>query len=106
MPFKIGPLELVLMAPMALVGLAVYFLPAIFAVFRRHANALAIFLIDLLLGWTVLGWIGALVWALATPGAAPATVANGSALEIARERYARGEISSNEFNDIKQNLGS
>ncbi len=106
MPFKIGPLELVLMTPMVLVGLAVYFLPTIFAVFRHHANALAIFLIDLLLGWTVVGWIGALVWTLATPAAAPATVASGNALDIARQRYAQGEISLNEFNDIKQNLGS
>jgi Superinfection immunity protein len=31
---------------------------------RHHRNAAAIFLINLLLGWTVLGWIAALVWSV------------------------------------------
>ena len=45
-------------------GLAVYFLPAVVAGLRRHRKALAIFALDLLLGWTLVGWIAALVWAL------------------------------------------
>jgi hypothetical protein len=40
-----------------------YFFPAIIAAFRKHHNLLAIFLLNLFLGWTFLGWIGALVWA-------------------------------------------
>ena len=40
-----------------------YFFPAIIAAFRRHHNLLAIFLLNLFLGWSGLGWIGALVWA-------------------------------------------
>jgi hypothetical protein len=43
--------------------LAGYFFPTIIAAFRGHHNALAIFLLNLLLGWSGLGWIGALVWA-------------------------------------------
>ena len=43
--------------------LAVYFLPTIVAVARGHHNAFAIFLLNLLLGWTGLAWILALVWA-------------------------------------------
>jgi Superinfection immunity protein len=38
-----------------------YFLPSIVGKSRR--NALAIFLLNLLLGWTLLGWVVALVWA-------------------------------------------
>jgi len=41
-----------------------YFLPAIIAVCRRHISAGPIFLFNLLLGWTVLGWILALVWSI------------------------------------------
>lgn len=41
-----------------------YFLPAIIAALRHHHNALAIFALDLLAGWSVIGWIVALVWAL------------------------------------------
>jgi hypothetical protein len=40
-----------------------YFLPFIIAMARDHRQKLAIFVLNLLLGWTVLGWIGALVWA-------------------------------------------
>lgn len=39
-----------------------YFLPAIIALVRGHHNGFAIFLTTLLLGWTVIGWIVALIW--------------------------------------------
>lgn len=40
-----------------------YFLPVIVAAHRGHHQLLAIGALDLLLGWTVLGWVGAMVWA-------------------------------------------
>lgn len=40
-----------------------YFLPWIVATFRHHNNRSAIAALNLFLGWTVLGWIGAFVWA-------------------------------------------
>jgi Superinfection immunity protein len=46
-----------------IISLVIYFLPAIVARARKHRNDLAIFMLNLLLGWTVLGWIGALIWA-------------------------------------------
>jgi hypothetical protein len=42
--------------------LAAYFLPVVIALGRQHRNALAIFMLNLFLGWTGLGWIFALVW--------------------------------------------
>jgi hypothetical protein len=42
--------------------LAVYFLPSIIG--RNKRNATAICMLNLLLGWTVIGWVVALVWAL------------------------------------------
>lgn len=45
-----------------LMGVAVYFLPT-FIGFRKQ-NGGAIFALNLLLGWTVLGWVAALVWAM------------------------------------------
>lgn len=41
-----------------------YMLPTI--VGRKHRNANAIFLLNLLLGWTAIGWIVALIWASTT----------------------------------------
>ena len=49
------------------VGLPLYFLPAIFATFRKHPNAVAITALDLLAGWTLVGWVAALVWSLTGP---------------------------------------
>ena len=42
---------------------AVYFLPAIVAGARRARNFAAIFLLNLLFGWTGIGWFGTLIWA-------------------------------------------
>jgi Superinfection immunity protein len=47
-------------------GILAYFIPGIIAGIRRHPKAIAIFLVNLLLGWSGLGWIFALVWALRT----------------------------------------
>ena len=41
--------------------LCVYFLPALIAALRRHHNQNAIFLTNLFFGWTVIGWVVALI---------------------------------------------
>ncbi len=46
-----------------LCAIVLYFLPAIVATNRKHHNAGAILALDLLLGWSGLGWIIAFVWA-------------------------------------------
>ncbi|MCJ2067055.1 TonB family protein [Methylobacterium sp. J-088] len=48
---------------LSIVGLIVYFIPAIVAYTRANRQSKAIFILNLLLGWTALGWIAALVWA-------------------------------------------
>src|SRR5271166_2340999 len=45
-------------------GIVAYFIPGIVAVTRRHRKATFILLVNLFFGWSVLGWIFALVWAL------------------------------------------
>jgi tetratricopeptide (TPR) repeat protein len=44
--------------------LVLYFLPTILSLILRRRNTLAIFAMNLLLGWTLVGWVVALVWAL------------------------------------------
>jgi hypothetical protein len=41
-----------------------YFAPAIVAFARSKNNAVAILVLNFLLGWTLLGWVISLVWAL------------------------------------------
>ncbi|MBT6188056.1 MAG: superinfection immunity protein [Candidatus Marinimicrobia bacterium] len=43
--------------------LVLYFLPTIKAWDRDNKNRMAIFVLNLLLGWTFIGWVVALVWA-------------------------------------------
>jgi hypothetical protein len=44
-------------------GTFMYFLPSIIALARSRRDTLAIFLLNLFLGWSVIGWIVALIWA-------------------------------------------
>ncbi len=41
----------------------VYLMPYLIADLREHHNKGAIFVLNLLLGWTAIGWVIALVWA-------------------------------------------
>ena len=41
-----------------------YFLSSFIAMLRNHKNKLAILLMNIFLGWTFLGWISALIWAV------------------------------------------
>jgi hypothetical protein len=47
---------------MLIVAVLLYFLPTVVALIRGHLSALAIFLLNLFLGWTLIGWVIALIW--------------------------------------------
>ena len=40
-----------------------YFIPTIIALIRKHRDVMAIFILNLFLGWSLIGWIISLVWA-------------------------------------------
>jgi hypothetical protein len=44
--------------------LFLYFLPSFVAVKRKKKNVGAILALNFFLGWTFIGWVGSLVWAL------------------------------------------
>ena len=44
-------------------GLIIYFVPTIVAMMANRTNTTAICLLNIFLGWTLIGWVGALVWA-------------------------------------------
>ncbi len=45
------------------VGLAVYFLPTIIGFKKQQPNKTSIFCLNLFLGWSLIAWVIALVWA-------------------------------------------
>ena len=109
-----------LIAGLVILAICVFFylLPGIVASNRKHPQAGAIWVLTLCLGWTLVGWVVALVWAstnsqrvvlerpafAATPPPAPAP--RSAAEEI--EQFARlknsGVISAEEFEAKKRQL--
>jgi len=59
-------MELVLVL-FAVLGIAVYFFPALVAFHGGKRNRGAILVLNLFLGWTLLGWVGSLIWAMVAP---------------------------------------
>lgn len=49
----------------ALAALFVYLIPSMIAFRSRHPQRVAIFFVNLLLGVTILGYVGAILWATA-----------------------------------------
>jgi len=47
-----------------LIAFTFYMVPTIVAMLRDHPNMLAIFIVNLLLGWLFVGWIVAMVWSV------------------------------------------
>lgn len=45
------------------IGFVLYFLPTIIAAIKSKRDTVAILLLNLFLGWSVIGWFVALVWA-------------------------------------------
>jgi hypothetical protein len=41
-----------------------YFLPTIIAIIRRSSSTGGIFMLNFFLGWTFIGWIASLIWAI------------------------------------------
>jgi hypothetical protein len=66
-------MNLLIMLIFALFLFGVYFVPTIIAVARRRHNTLAIFILNFFLGWSLVGWVIALVWSVssAMPPAEP-----------------------------------
>lgn len=68
-PFDALPhIALVLIGLMVLL---IYIYPTVAAIDHHHPQRWAIGLLNLLLGWTFLGWVAALVWAYYTPQSPP-----------------------------------
>jgi hypothetical protein len=67
------------MVAVTLLVVLAYFLPSLVAVARSHQSSLEIVTCNLLLGWTVLGWIAAFIWSL--------TAARWEATVVVGERF-------------------
>ena len=65
----------------SLLGFIIYFIPTIIVCCNRHRNTAGIILINVLLGWTGIGWLVALIWSVVSPTVqtvAPVIIYNNS----------------------------
>ena len=58
---NVNPYLLVLLG---VIGFFIHFLPSLIAFNNRHKRGMAIFLLNVLFGWTGVVWIVLLIWAL------------------------------------------
>ena len=96
-----------------LIAVVIYFLPAFNASSRKHPNTSSIFLLNLFLGWTLIGWVAALVWSASAidkpeqsrgePIGTP-EVNKYEALEKLVSMKERGYITEDEFKAEKAKL--
>ena len=57
--------HLIFIGVFALPVFAVYFVPSIVAAARKHNQLGLVILVNVLTGWSGIGWIGTLIWAIA-----------------------------------------
>jgi len=50
---------------MEILFITIYFAPALVAFWRDHPNYYSILIVNLLIGWTIIGWFITLAWAFA-----------------------------------------
>ena len=65
MPDRFGGLFLFII--FSVVIIFIYFIPSIVARNRRHAQISAIFWLNFFTGWSFVGWVASLIWALTNP---------------------------------------
>ena len=92
-----------------------YFLPWIIAILRNHHNRQAIVVTNLLLGWTLIGWLACLIWSFTNRSSEKTIIENklssedasiADELEKLLSLKNNGVISEEEFNNQKEKLFS
>jgi hypothetical protein len=65
------------------IGSLLYFLPTIVGFVRKRHNVLSIFLVNFFLGWSLIGWIVAMAWALSSsmPGQQQIIIQNNQVVD-------------------------
>lgn len=75
--------------PLVIIFLVIYFLPTIYG--YDHRNSTSIFILNLFLGWTLIGWVIALIWAFS----------NDKKVVVVRESINQESSFSDEIRKLK-----
>lgn len=83
---------------------AVYFLPSIIG--YKHRNANSICLLNLFLGWTLIGWVVAMIWAVSAERKESVVInydkSKTEQIKELKELFEDGTITKEEFENEKK----
>ena len=83
-------MEVIVAILIIIFSIILFLLPIIIAISRNHPNKVAIILINVLVGWTGIGWLIALIWSvLAIPS------------ERSEFRYSRSDKDRDDYRDMR-----
>lgn len=94
----------ILIVVILFVTVLIYLIPTIIAVKKSHPNKVAIILIDIFLGWSLIGWLGALVWACINPSEEKTSGNKYENLNNLQRLKEQGVITEEEFENEKNKL--
>ena len=91
-----------------LILVGIYFLPAIIAFNRYHQSAVPIIFLNILLGWTLIGWIVAFIWSVTSPSEVviknQTTQSTADEIQKLANLKEQGLLTEDEFNREKQQI--
>ena len=103
----------ILLVVFIVLGGAMYFTPSIVGTYRGHKSIAGIVILNLFLGWTLIGWVAALIWSATgeiqtnpdsdLPHTQPVSIAI-SEIEQLSVLHKSGHISDDEFVAAKKKL--
>lgn len=85
-------------------GIFVYFLPMIIGALKDHKNMLPIALVNIFLGWSLIGWVAALVWAFIDNSKIGSHGDNYEKIDKLSKLRDSGVITDEEFDREKKKL--
>lgn len=88
---------------MIILLILIYFIPFFVALIRQHNQSFAIGMLNLLLGWSIIGWVVALVWACIET-ANYSNISSADEIRKLAELKEQGILSEEEFNKKKNEL--
>ncbi len=89
-----------------IISSTLYFLPSIIAFNRGHINKVVILILNLFLGWTLVGWIISLIWALTGFTLEPKLKYSNPATELEKlhDLHQKGILTSEEYEKKKTEI--
>ncbi len=94
-------------AVLVVISFLFYFLPSIIG--EKKKNATSIFLLNFFLGWTFIGWVVAIVWAVSKDNPDKTIIIESKKsvtdqLKSLKELYEDGTLTKEEFDSQKANI--